>query len=60
MGVILSLLEPPSLTHPCYRCDNTAFFEALMTVVNTLLAQVVLTLRSFVFDSGCSALITAE
>jgi hypothetical protein len=59
MNIILSLLEPPSFTRGCYRCDKTAFFEALATVVVTLLAQVVLTLRSEFFDSDRPMLITA-
>jgi hypothetical protein len=60
MNIVLSPLEPPGFTHACYRCDKTAFFEALATVSATLFAQVVLTLRSVFFDSDRSVmLITA-
>ena len=50
----------PSFTLACHRCDKTAFFEVLMAVVPTLLAQVVLTLRFVIFRSDGLAPITAE
>ena len=53
-------IGPPSFTLACYRCDKTAFFEVLMAVVPTLLAQVVLTLRFVIFRSDGLVQITAE
>jgi len=60
MSVIRQPLELPSFTHVGYRCDKTAFLEVLATVVPTLFAQVVLTLRFVVFSRDCLVLITAE
>jgi hypothetical protein len=61
MSIVLSPLETPGFTHACYRCDRTAFFEALATMSATVFAQVVLTLRSVFFYSDCSVmLITAR
>ena len=60
MGVIFLPLKPPSFTYACYRCKKTAFFEMLVAVETTLLAQVVLTLRSVFFERDGFALITIE
>jgi len=60
MSVIHSPFEPPFFTHACYRCDKTAFLEVLATVVPTLLAQVVLTLRFAFFRGNDLVLIVAE
>jgi hypothetical protein len=62
LAVCVLFVHPSNyqVSHPCYRCEKTAFFEALMTVVNTSLAQVVLTLRSVFFDNDFSVLTAAE
>jgi len=52
--------SPPSFTHACYRCEKTVFLEVLATVVPTLFAQVVLTLRLVFFRINGLMLITAE
>ena len=52
--------EPPRFTRACYRCDVTLVFEVLMLTIFTLLAQVVLTLRSAFFASDGFVLTRAE
>ena len=46
--------------HACYRCEKTAFYEILVAVEATLLAQIILTLRSDFFGIDGFMLITAE
>jgi hypothetical protein len=62
MSVIRSPLVPPSFTHPCYSCDKIVSIQILAAVLNTLFAQVVLTLRFvfFEFNSDRAVQITAE
>jgi len=43
-----------------YRCNKIAFFEVLVTLETTMLAQVVLTLRSVFFGGGDFVIMTAE
>ena len=47
-NAVRKFLRSPSFTHPCYRCNKTAFLSMLGIVAPTLLAQTVLTLRSAV------------
>ena len=62
LAVRASFVNPSNrrFTHACYRCDKTVFLEVLATVVPTLLAQVVLTLRLVFFCGNGLVLIVAE
>ena len=60
MSFVQQSFESPSFTHPCCRCDKTAFFEALVTAEAVLVAQVVLTLRFVFFGRDGFILITTE
>ena len=60
MSIIWKPLEQPSFTRACYRCDKTAFFQALVSTEILSVAQVVLTLRSVSFSRDGFILITAE
>ena len=60
MSVLFSPVESPNFTCACYRCGKAIIVEVLVTVIFTLLAQAVLTLRSVFLGGGGFALITAE
>ena len=60
MSVFRYPFKPPSFTHACYRCNQTAFLGALATMIFTFLAQAVLTLRSVFLGSDCFVLIAVE